>query len=129
MELAVQQIINALSLGSIYALVALGVAIVFSILRLANFAHGELVTVSGYTLYLTARDHAVVLRLPARGCGGGPCLAPARAAGLSPAARGAAAHAADDVVRGVGRPAVAVPPGLRATAEEHRAARCSWTPW
>ena len=53
MELAVQQIINALSLGSIYALVALGVAIVFSILRLANFAHGELVTVSGYTLYLT----------------------------------------------------------------------------
>ncbi len=53
MELAVQQIINALSLGSIYALIALGVAIVFSILRLANFAHGEMVTVSGYTLYLT----------------------------------------------------------------------------
>lgn len=53
MDLAVQQVINALSLGSIYALVALGVAIVFSILRLANFAHGELVTVSGYTLYLT----------------------------------------------------------------------------
>lgn len=53
MELAVQQIINALSLGSIYALVALGVAIVFSILRLANFAHGELVTVAGYTLFLT----------------------------------------------------------------------------
>jgi branched-chain amino acid transport system permease protein len=52
-ELAVQQVINALSLGSIYALVALGVAIVFSILRLANFAHGEMVTVSGYTLYLT----------------------------------------------------------------------------
>ena len=31
---------------------ALGVAIVFSILRLANFAHGELVTVAGYTLYV-----------------------------------------------------------------------------
>lgn len=52
MDLAVQQIINALSLGSIYALIALGVAMVFSILRLANFAHGEMVTVTGYTLYL-----------------------------------------------------------------------------
>ena len=52
MDLAIQQIVNALSLGSIYALVALGVAIVFSILRLANFAHGELVTVAGYTLYV-----------------------------------------------------------------------------
>ena len=52
MGLAIQQIVNALSLGSIYALVALGVAIVFSILRLANFAHGELVTVAGYTLYV-----------------------------------------------------------------------------
>ena len=51
MELALQQFLNAVSLGSIYALVALGVAIVFSILRLANFAHGELITVAGYTLY------------------------------------------------------------------------------
>lgn len=53
MELMLQQFINAVSLGSIYALVALGVAIVFSILRLANFAHGELMTVAGYTLYAT----------------------------------------------------------------------------
>lgn len=53
MQLAFQQIINALSLGSIYALVALGVAILFSILRLANFAHGELMTVAGYTLFAT----------------------------------------------------------------------------
>ena len=36
-----QQFINALSLGSIYALVAIGLAMVFSILRLINFAHGE----------------------------------------------------------------------------------------
>src|SRR5262245_40818062 len=50
-ELLVQQVINALSLGSIYALVALGVAIVFSILRLANFAHGEIMTAAGYTMY------------------------------------------------------------------------------
>jgi branched-chain amino acid transport system permease protein len=45
-----QQIINAISLGGVYALLALGLAIVFSIVGLINFAHGELMTVSGYTL-------------------------------------------------------------------------------
>lgn len=46
----VQQIINAISLGGVYALLALGLAIVFSIVGLINFAHGELMTVSGYSL-------------------------------------------------------------------------------
>lgn len=45
-----QQIINAVSLGGVYALLALGLAIVFSIVGLINFAHGELMTVSGYSL-------------------------------------------------------------------------------
>jgi branched-chain amino acid transport system permease protein len=45
-----QQVINAISLGGIYALLALGLAIVFSIVRLINFAHGELMTLSGYAL-------------------------------------------------------------------------------
>jgi branched-chain amino acid transport system permease protein len=49
---AIQQAINALALGSIYALLALGLAMVFSILGLVNFAHGELVTVAAYTMYL-----------------------------------------------------------------------------
>jgi branched-chain amino acid transport system permease protein len=49
---AIQQLINALSLGSTYALLALGLAMVFSILGLINFAHGELVTIGGYTMYL-----------------------------------------------------------------------------
>jgi branched-chain amino acid transport system permease protein len=52
MEETVQQVVNALSLGSIYALIALGVAIVFSIMGLINFAHGELITVAGYTMLL-----------------------------------------------------------------------------
>jgi branched-chain amino acid transport system permease protein len=43
-----QQFINALSLGSIYALVAIGLAIVFSILRLINFAHGEVVMLGAF---------------------------------------------------------------------------------
>jgi branched-chain amino acid transport system permease protein len=45
-----QQVINWLTLGGIYALLALGIAVVFSVLGLINFAHGELVTVSGYTM-------------------------------------------------------------------------------
>jgi branched-chain amino acid transport system permease protein len=47
---AVQQVVNWLSLGGIYALLALGVAVVFSILGLINFAHGELVTIGGYSM-------------------------------------------------------------------------------
>ena len=46
-----QQAINALSLGSIYALVAIGLGVVFSIARMVNFAHGELLTIAAYTLY------------------------------------------------------------------------------
>ena len=47
-----QQIINALSLGSMYALLALGLALVFGVMGLVNFAYGELVTITGYTMYL-----------------------------------------------------------------------------
>jgi branched-chain amino acid transport system permease protein len=55
MHEAVQQLINAFSLGSTYALLALGLAMVFSILGLINFAHGELVTIAGYTMYLVGQ--------------------------------------------------------------------------
>ena len=50
MDLFVQQTVNALALGGTYALLALGLAVVFSIMGLINFAHGELMTISGYTL-------------------------------------------------------------------------------
>jgi branched-chain amino acid transport system permease protein len=46
-----QQFVNALSLGSIYALVAIGLAIVFSILRLINFAHGEVLMLGAFFTY------------------------------------------------------------------------------
>jgi branched-chain amino acid transport system permease protein len=49
---ALQVAIDALSLGSLYALMALGLVIVYGILRLVNFAYGELIMVAGYTLYL-----------------------------------------------------------------------------
>ena len=45
-----QQLINAVSLGSMYAVLALGLAMVFSVLGLLNFAYGELITVTGYTM-------------------------------------------------------------------------------
>lgn len=50
MEYAVQQVMNALAFGSEYALIALGLAIVFSIMGLVNFAHGEIIAVGGYTM-------------------------------------------------------------------------------
>lgn len=45
-------VINVLSLGSLYALIALGLVIVYGILRLVNFAYGELIMVGGYALFL-----------------------------------------------------------------------------
>jgi branched-chain amino acid transport system permease protein len=45
MEIFLQQLVNGLTLGSIYALVALGYTMVYGILELINFAHGEVVMV------------------------------------------------------------------------------------
>lgn len=50
-----QQTVNALSLGSIYALVAVGLAMVFSILRLINFAHGEVLMLGAFATYFYAK--------------------------------------------------------------------------
>jgi branched-chain amino acid transport system permease protein len=49
---ALQFLIDAVSLGSLYALMALGMVIVYGILKLVNFAYGELVMVGGYSLFL-----------------------------------------------------------------------------
>jgi branched-chain amino acid transport system permease protein len=51
MEIVVQQLVNAISLGGVYALLALGLAIVFSIMGLVNFAHGEIMTLGGYAMW------------------------------------------------------------------------------
>jgi branched-chain amino acid transport system permease protein len=48
----VQYLISALSLGGLYALMTLGLVVVYGILRLINFAYGELVMVAGYGLFL-----------------------------------------------------------------------------
>lgn len=43
-----QQLVNGLSLGSLYALIAVGYTMVYGILRLINFAHGDLIMVAAY---------------------------------------------------------------------------------
>ncbi len=48
-----QQLINAISIGSLYALMAIGLAMVFGILRLINFAHGDLIMVGSYAALLS----------------------------------------------------------------------------
>lgn len=52
MDLVLQQTINAISLGGVYAMLALGLAIVFSIVGLINFAHGDIMTFGGYGIFL-----------------------------------------------------------------------------
>ncbi len=52
MTQALQFLVDVLSLGGAYALMALGLVIVYGILRLVNFAYGELIMVAGYTLFL-----------------------------------------------------------------------------
>lgn len=47
------QLINGISLGSIYALVSLGYTMVYGIARLINFAHGDIIMVGAYTSLMT----------------------------------------------------------------------------
>jgi branched-chain amino acid transport system permease protein len=51
-----QTVIDALSLGSLYALVALGIGLLFGILRLINFAHGDFITVGAYALIVPSSN-------------------------------------------------------------------------
>ena len=51
MDTIVQQVINGLSLGSVYALIAVGYSLVYSILLFSNFAHGGFLVIGGYACY------------------------------------------------------------------------------
>ncbi|MCA0327547.1 MAG: branched-chain amino acid ABC transporter permease [Proteobacteria bacterium] len=51
MEVLLQQIINGLVLGSMYALIALGYTMVYGIIQLINFAHGEVLMVGALTAW------------------------------------------------------------------------------
>ena len=49
-----QAIADAIALGSLYGLVAVGIGLVFGVMRLINFAYGELITAGGYVLAYTS---------------------------------------------------------------------------
>lgn len=57
-----QSLADGIALGSLYALAALGIGLVFGVMRLVNFAYGELITAAAYTLLLT-KDLPVVVRI------------------------------------------------------------------
>jgi branched-chain amino acid transport system permease protein len=51
-ETLIQSLANALVLGSIYAMVAVGLALAFGVMQMANFAHGELFMAGAYVVYV-----------------------------------------------------------------------------
>jgi len=64
MDIFLQQLVNGLVLGSIYALVALGYTMVYGILGLINFAHGDIVMIGALTA-LTVAQALAAMGLPA----------------------------------------------------------------
>ena len=62
--LILSQFINGLQLGSIYALVALGYSMVYGIIMLLNFAHGDVIMIGGYIALLDHRRRRCTRRWP-----------------------------------------------------------------
>lgn len=54
MGMALPILVDGFSLGGLFALTALGIGLIFSVMRLANFAHAELVTVAAFVLFALA---------------------------------------------------------------------------
>ena len=52
MELILSTLINGLSLGGIYAMIALGYTMVYGIAKMLSFAHGDIIMVGGYVIYV-----------------------------------------------------------------------------
>ncbi|MEJ8570922.1 branched-chain amino acid ABC transporter permease [Microbaculum marinum] len=52
MDRLVQTLVDAVSVGGLYALTALGIGLIFGVMRLINFAHGELIMIAGYAVLL-----------------------------------------------------------------------------
>ncbi|MEX2583145.1 MAG: branched-chain amino acid ABC transporter permease [Gemmatimonadota bacterium] len=59
MTLLLQQLVNGIALGSIYGLVALGLTLVYGVLKIPNFAHGALYMLGAYVTFLAATVYGV----------------------------------------------------------------------
>lgn len=68
MEIFLQQIINGLTTGSVYAIVALGYTMVYGVIQLINFAHGEVVMIGAMVAF------TVIMALVGAGTGLPPAL-------------------------------------------------------
>jgi branched-chain amino acid transport system permease protein len=55
-----EQIVNGIILGSMYALIAIGFSLIYGIVRLINFAHGDIVTIGSFAMLASA----VALKIP-----------------------------------------------------------------
>ena len=58
------QVINGVIFGLIYALIALGLTLVFSIMRVVNFSHGEFYMLGGYALYALTAGAVTLFSIP-----------------------------------------------------------------
>jgi branched-chain amino acid transport system permease protein len=56
----IQSLVDGISVGSLYALTALGIGLIFGVMRLINFAHSELIMLTGYTLLVFASEPAIL---------------------------------------------------------------------
>ena len=54
MEIFIQLVINGLLLGGAYIIISLGLTLIFGVVRVVNFAHGEFLMVGMYLVYLIA---------------------------------------------------------------------------
>ena len=70
MEEILSTIINGLSLGGIYAMIALGYTMVYGIAKMLNFAHGDIIMVGGYLIYvfMATKNPLIAILLSVVGC-------------------------------------------------------------
>lgn len=63
----IQQLINGISKGAVYALIAVGFALIFSVLKFSNFAHGGMISISAFVGYFFAKTLGLGLFLSTLG--------------------------------------------------------------
>lgn len=70
MELFLSTLINGLSLGGIYAMIALGYTMVYGIAKMLNFAHGDIIMVGGYIIYafMATKNPILAIFMAVIGC-------------------------------------------------------------
>ena len=70
MEVIFSTLINGLSLGGIYAMIALGYTMVYGIAKMLNFAHGDVIMIGGYLIYvfMATNNPLLAIALSVVGC-------------------------------------------------------------